>query len=184
MAKEKLQAFFICPLKEKDSAERQRSEFVQKEIICKAIGNNFDVKNADEIHGRNIITETIIEKLKTSDLVIADLTDLNPNVFYELGIRHHTGKPTILLAANGTTLPFDIGVMPVIFYPVALDFSSFENCREQLKNDVSALMKQFSEDSFCRNIAYNEQDLFFRVQRIRETTMLFYNVHAVVKGTL
>lgn len=33
MAKEKLQAFFICPLKEKDSAERQRSEFVQKELL-------------------------------------------------------------------------------------------------------------------------------------------------------
>ena len=124
MAKEKLQAFFICPLKERGSSVRRRSEFVENEIIINAIGDDFEVRNADEIPGRNLITEAIVHNLKTADLVIADLTDLNSNVFYELGIRHHTGKPTILFAAAGTELPFDIHNIPVIFYPLSLDYAS------------------------------------------------------------
>lgn len=50
----------------------------------------------------------------TAELVVADVTEANPNVFYELGIRTATGKPTILVSRDLTKLPFDISGMRTI----------------------------------------------------------------------
>ena len=51
-----------------------------------------------------------------ADLVIADLTGNNANVFYELSLRHAIGKPVIHMAANGTPLSFDVRDNRTIFY--------------------------------------------------------------------
>jgi CheY-like chemotaxis protein len=62
------------------------------------------------------ITRTILDYLYNSEVVIADLSDLNPNVFYELGVRHSLRNKTILIAAKGTKPPFDVGDLRIIFY--------------------------------------------------------------------
>lgn len=155
MKKNKLKAFFICPLKDENSEERKRSNFVKKNIIEAAIGNSFEIKHADELVGRSIIHNNIIEELKSSDLVIADLTDLNPNVFYELGVRHYTGKPTILIAEQGVRTPFDVNSMPIIFYST---YSNFEDCISRIRNDTNALLKRYEENGFCENIAFQNED--------------------------
>jgi hypothetical protein len=61
--------------------------------------------NSELIHGS--INERILEDIQTADLVLADLTELTSNGFYELGVRHATGLPTVLLAQTGHPLPFD-----------------------------------------------------------------------------
>lgn len=64
---------------------------------------------ADQISKSGLITTQIINQIIECPLVIADLTGANPNVFYELAIRHATGKPYIQLIEQGHRLPFDIG---------------------------------------------------------------------------
>jgi len=71
---------------------------------------------ADFISRTGSINRTVLEHLYDADVVIADLTDLNPNVFYKLGVRHSLRNGTILLALKGTKLPFDISDLKVIFY--------------------------------------------------------------------
>jgi hypothetical protein len=66
--------------------------------------------------GRGIITDEIIRNLFTADIVIADLTDYNPNVFWELGVRDSRNNNTITIAQNGTKIPFDINQRGLIFY--------------------------------------------------------------------
>jgi hypothetical protein len=56
---------------------------------------------------RGSISERVLNDVLTADLVIADLTELTSNGFYELGVRHSTGLPTVLLAQVGHPLPFD-----------------------------------------------------------------------------
>jgi len=71
---------------------------------------------ADFVSQTGSITRTILDYLFRSDVVIADLSDLNPNVFYELGVRHSLRNKTILIAAKGTKPPFDVGDLKIVFY--------------------------------------------------------------------
>jgi hypothetical protein len=61
--------------------------------------------HSESVHGS--ISERLLEDVLTADLVIADLTELTSNGFYELGARHATNLPTVLLAQMGHPLPFD-----------------------------------------------------------------------------
>lgn len=54
------------------------------------------------------IIEDIMDNLNSADIMIADLTDRNPNVFYELGVRHTLRDSTILIAQNINDIPFDL----------------------------------------------------------------------------
>lgn len=62
------------------------------------------------------IIKGIVGDLFNADLVLAVLTDLNPNVWYELGVRHSIKHGTIMVMEHGQTLPFDIRQYGVIFY--------------------------------------------------------------------
>jgi hypothetical protein len=69
-----------------------------------------------ELTRPGIILEDIRREISESKVVIAEITDPNQNVFYELGYAHALNKPTILLARRGRDLPFDIRSYRVIFY--------------------------------------------------------------------
>lgn len=64
------------------------------------------------------IQEAVVNALTTADVVIADLTGSNPNVYFELGIARARNIPTILVMDNrdDAKLPFDVAGAPVIFY--------------------------------------------------------------------
>ncbi|WP_432126819.1 hypothetical protein [Streptomyces sp. bgisy082] len=73
------------------------------------------VVRADRIAHAGDINEQICRRVIESDLVIADVSGGNPNVMYELGLRHVTGKPTIHIGEAGQ-LPFDIASIRTIRY--------------------------------------------------------------------
>jgi len=76
----------------------------------------YDSIRADFISSTGSINRKVLQYLYNADVVIADLTELNPNVFYELGVRHSLRNGTILLALKGTKPPFDVGDLNIIFY--------------------------------------------------------------------
>jgi hypothetical protein len=61
-----------------------------------------------------LITEQVIDKIVNAPLVIADLTSRNPNVFYELALRHLLRRPLVQIIEEGEEIPFDIAVMRTI----------------------------------------------------------------------
>ncbi len=75
---------------------------------------------ASDIYRPGIVLQSIIQGLAESSVIIAEITPVNPNVFYELGYAHGLRKPVILLAERDTALPFDIGGYRVIFYENAI----------------------------------------------------------------
>lgn len=84
------------------------------EPVAKAMG--FHPYRAKDVYRPGIILQDIIQGLVESDVVIAEISPANRNVFYELGYAHAMGKPTILLAERTSELPFDVQGYRCIFY--------------------------------------------------------------------
>ncbi len=82
--------------------------------VCKALA--VDVIRADEHQGPGLIIADVIREINDASFVIADITPVNANVFYELGYAHGIRKPTILIAERGTKLPFDVSPFRTLFY--------------------------------------------------------------------
>ena len=100
----------------------------------------FDVKRADDITSQQNILRDVINGIVDRDLIIADLTGANPNVFYELGVAHALGKPVILITQNIDKLPFDLEQYRSLGY--SRDFASIE----QVKRNLSQYALQFLRD--------------------------------------
>lgn len=87
--------------------------FLIHQGVCAA---GFDVTRADDLLSHNNILKDILDCMINSDLIIADLTGSNPNVYYELGIAHAFKKRVILLTQDISELPFDLRSYRVISY--------------------------------------------------------------------
>jgi hypothetical protein len=71
---------------------------------------------ADEIPSTGLIMEQIRVSIQQSRLCVADVSQRNPNVLYEVGIAHTLGKPTILLTSKIEEVPFDIRALRIVVY--------------------------------------------------------------------
>jgi len=89
-----------------------------KEVIKPVVEEyGFECERADETHTTNPILQDIIQSIRESSVIIADITPNNPNVFYEVGYAHAVNKPTILLCdRKREKLPFDISGFRTLFY--------------------------------------------------------------------
>jgi hypothetical protein len=133
--------FIVAPIGESDSAVRKRSDQVLRHIIRPALETaGYQAVRADEISDPGNITTQILSRLTESDLVVADLTGHNPNVYYELGIRHTTGKPIIHLIEKGDRIPFDLAAFRTIVLDHK-DLDSAERARGDLVAAVQAIDK-------------------------------------------
>jgi hypothetical protein len=90
--------------------------FYREVIQQQAEAAGFEVVRIDEKAGPGVIFQDIQREIEQAEVIIAEITPVNPNVFYELGYAHALGKPTILLARRGAQLPFDIRSYRVVFY--------------------------------------------------------------------
>ena len=91
-------------------------------------------ERADKLPEPGRITTQLITRLDNADLVIADLTRGNPNVFYELSLRHALAKPVIHMALDNTDLPFDVTDNRTIFF--SLDCRRAEQARHELSKQI------------------------------------------------
>lgn len=109
--------FIVCPIGSDDSDTRKRSDKLFKHIlepVCKECG--LDAIRVDHLNSSDSITETIINHLKNSELVIADLSEHNPNAFFEMGYRSALNKPMIHLKSKGDSIPFDVSTIRTFDY--------------------------------------------------------------------
>ncbi len=96
---------------------------------------NLRCKRADELEHDNVIMKEVIDHIKRARIIIAEVSDHNPNVFYEVGWAHALKRETILIAREGTELPFDIRHINTIFYRRIKDLEN------KLSSRIKAILK-------------------------------------------
>lgn len=101
--------FYITPIGADDSEERKHSDLFMSSLIQPALDElGLTVVRADQIGEPGLITTQVLEYLKKSKLAVADLSYLNPNVFYEVALRHALRLPVVQLIRKADRLPFDV----------------------------------------------------------------------------
>jgi hypothetical protein len=133
--------FVIGPIGQEGTAERRHADLLLHTLVkhvLEAEAFGYQVKRADEDADPGMIGDRMVTDIMHAALVVADLTDLNPNAFYELGIRHSAQKPTIHIAKAGTKLPFDNIAHRTIFVDLT-DWRSIEHARSQLASMARAI---------------------------------------------
>lgn len=101
--------FYITPIGDVGSEHRRHSDFMMEYIIQPAVKEfGLRVIRADQMSKPGMIGKQVVEHILRSRLVIADLSFHNPNVFYELCLRHTTRLPTVQLKREVDTIPFDL----------------------------------------------------------------------------
>jgi hypothetical protein len=101
--------FYISPIGEEDSEERQHSDLFLNHLVEPALSEfRLRVIRADSIGQSGMITSQILEHILKARLVIADLSFQNPNVFYELALRHACKLPIVQIIRKSEQIPFDV----------------------------------------------------------------------------
>ncbi|MDP3391286.1 MAG: hypothetical protein Q8Q40_09285 [Methylococcaceae bacterium] len=135
-----LVAFVAMPFTEKTSnyPEGYFDEVLKHLITPAAVRANFNAKTAKK-SGSEVIQSTIVNDLDAADLVIVDLTEHNPNVLFELGMRIAFNKPVCLIRAKGTAPIFDIDHMLRVY--------DYNPCLwpSTLEQDIPALTEHIAE---------------------------------------
>src|ERR1043165_132352 len=127
-------------------------DFLYRAIIRPAIEElGFQCRRLDDFTAGAIWHKTLISEVIASDLLIADITSGNANVFYELGIRHALRKGRTILISGGGRSPADIGLLQVIFYKAdndgRLTGSNADDFRDRLQSLVGQSQRTTVNDS-------------------------------------
>jgi hypothetical protein len=135
--------FVIGPIGSEGSEDRLEADWLLEEIIEPVMVNHpeFKVQRADKLAQPGLIDAQVINLLLNAELVIADLTSLNPNAFYEIGIRHMAQKPTIHMHQTGQNIPFDVSLYRSISFGRARP-ADLKAARTALAASVSAVLAE------------------------------------------
>jgi hypothetical protein len=107
--------FYITPIGDEDSEERKHSDLFLSSIVEQALsGFGLEVIRADQIAQPGMITSQVLEHILRARLVVGDLSYHNPNVFYEMALRHATKLPVVQICRKKDRLPFDVNQVRTI----------------------------------------------------------------------
>lgn len=127
---------------------------------------------ADEIPNAGNIDVIMYENILKADFVVADISTLNPNAFYELGIRHALKKnTTIIIAENGTEFPFDVNHNTIDMYEHLgsdIGVDEAKRFKTHLKDKVKALLDNPKTDSPVYTYLPNLETPTFTEEEIEE----------------
>ncbi|UEJ84626.1 hypothetical protein Bra3105_18345 (plasmid) [Brachybacterium halotolerans subsp. kimchii] len=140
-------AFVIAKVGASNSVDRTRADEIYTHVLS-PLFEEFDITGyrADKDPTPGSITDRLIRELVEADLVVVDLTGMNPNVFYELGVAHSFNRRVVTIADTTEGLPFDnkdqrtisLGEYPDSGLPV----TQAENAKHNIREAIRAVLQE------------------------------------------
>lgn len=138
--------FYITPIGDEGSEQRKHADLFMGALVEPALAEfGLHLVRADKIGEAGMISAQIIEHIVHSKLVIVDLSFHNPNVFYELALRHAVRKPIVQISRAADKLPFDVGQVRTIVVDTA-DIYTLVPQLESLKAQIAAQIRKTLEE--------------------------------------
>jgi nucleoside 2-deoxyribosyltransferase len=109
----------------------------------------YEVARADTVFSTGLIIRDILQHIADADLIVADLTGRNPNVFYEVAVAHTLGKPVVMLAQDYQDVPFDLKSYRMIVYESRIGV--VEKLRRDLRRAVGTIKSGDSHSNPIRD---------------------------------
>lgn len=130
----------------------------------------FDIQLVSDSSNSDLIQNTIIKNLSESDVIIADLSCHNPNVFFEIGVRMAFRKPCILILEDGGKSPFDLSSIRYLKYPQTLHCFKLRQFQKELLEAVKSSYEEYTKNESVgysglftevkiKNIALKEEEI-------------------------
>ncbi|MCI0631334.1 MAG: hypothetical protein L0Y44_11860 [Phycisphaerales bacterium] len=136
--------FFMAPIDDENSEHRQHSDAILSSFVEPLLKEHgLKIIRADKIAKPGMISAQVIEYILKSKLVVVDMSFHDPNVFYELCLRHVTGKPTVHLIREGEDIPFDVNNFRTIFLPVRSVYpllAKFETSKAEIAQQIRQVL--------------------------------------------
>lgn len=104
------------------------------------VDESMEVIRLDDIRAAGSITEDMVAGIRKSTLCLADVTDANPNVMWEVGFATALGKPVVVISQGGGKLPFDIQDIRTLKYSRA---SLSKTLRDPLADVLKATLERY-----------------------------------------
>jgi hypothetical protein len=112
----------------------------------------FKCVRGDEIYSKPNIMADIWRCLRSTRLVVAELTGRNANVFYEVGLAHAIGKPIILLTRDENDVPFDLKALRYCYYDINDPFWG-KNLRNSIKQMIEKVLEEQGNSTYLEGIS-------------------------------
>ena len=110
-------------------------EFIIQPSIEK---HGLKIERVDQISHTQQITDKILDSINNALFVIADLTDVRPNCYYEVGYAHALGKPVIILAKEGTERHFDISTYKWNYW------TDYKDLKPKIEKEINSILNEFN----------------------------------------
>jgi transcriptional regulator with AAA-type ATPase domain len=134
-SKENSYCFILMPFEEENDMQ-----VVYKDHVKKVVENKCALRceRVDDIYGVSGIMQSVWESINKAKIIVADLTNRNPNVFYELGIAHTLGKPVVMITQSMDYVPFDLRHLKCIVYEYKP--KSIKKFETDLEKNISSVL--------------------------------------------
>jgi len=162
MATKDFKIFVVQPFDQKfDIVFESITEAAQN--ACNLQDKKPKIFRVDSLYDISLI-ESLYQALESSDLIVSDITETNPNVMYELGYAHALKKPVIILSEVATQVPFDTKATNILFYDRQKKRTEFTHRLQELMEDAIKSPEKFSATPKSSNknnnvfISYSHKD--------------------------
>ena len=147
MAKKKI-CGIVMPISECDGLGSTHWQDVKSIIESACFEAGFEARLVSDTFESNLIHKEILQNVYEDDIIVCDVSGRNPNVFFELGIRMATQKPTVIIKDDKTEYPFDTGPNRYVPYPRDLRHPEMEKFKSALVTSLKKTIDQTKENSF------------------------------------